>query len=424
MIIKNICLLLEALSVVICLHHLYGEKFQLDIETICLLAIDMIMMQAIDYFGLSGVWSVLIFPIIAVYCAKKFGLHIKKIIINIVLCVVIIGIVQLIVSIPICYLLKAHFVSQYILLMMNCLAFLIVTFILDKCKISRLSYMLSKEKLLIISLAICIAITAFFIVNYKKIKWLELNQGTLLLISIVLISVLSGQLGLYKVKAKTAEAELKMHKLYSDSFTGLIENIRLRQHEFDNHINTIYSQHYIYKTYDELVNAQKNYCQLITNENHFNKLLSSGNSIIIGFLYGKFIEIDKLGIEVTYKVNITDMKVEIPVYKIVEILGDLVDNAIDALVVSESYKKIHVTLEGNDNLLIEVRNESVYINQSDINNFFMKGYSKKGENRGLGLYNVKQICNDYRLKIICENIKKEGQNWLSFIVKNEKEPIN
>ena len=72
MIITNVCLLLEALSIVICLHHLYGEKFRLDIATVCLLAVDMIMMQTIDYFGWSSVWSVLIYPVLAVYCLKKF----------------------------------------------------------------------------------------------------------------------------------------------------------------------------------------------------------------------------------------------------------------------------------------------------------------------------------------------------------------
>ena len=52
MIITNVCLLLEALSIVICLHHLYGEKFRLDIATVCYLSIDMISMAAVNYLGL------------------------------------------------------------------------------------------------------------------------------------------------------------------------------------------------------------------------------------------------------------------------------------------------------------------------------------------------------------------------------------
>ncbi len=32
--ITNVCLLLEMLSIVLCLHRLYGEKFRFDIVTV------------------------------------------------------------------------------------------------------------------------------------------------------------------------------------------------------------------------------------------------------------------------------------------------------------------------------------------------------------------------------------------------------
>lgn len=108
MIVTNVCLLLEALSIVICLHHLYGEKFRLDIATVSLLAIDMILMQAIDYLGLPGMVSILIYPVIAIYCGIEFGFKLKPIIINIVLCVIIVGGMQLLIFSPICYLLDWH----------------------------------------------------------------------------------------------------------------------------------------------------------------------------------------------------------------------------------------------------------------------------------------------------------------------------
>ena len=58
-ILTNVCLLLEALSVVICLHHLYGKKFRLDIATVGLLALNMILMQSIEYLELSYTLSIL-----------------------------------------------------------------------------------------------------------------------------------------------------------------------------------------------------------------------------------------------------------------------------------------------------------------------------------------------------------------------------
>ena len=54
MIIGNISILLEALSIIMCLHYLYDKRFELDIATICLLSTDLILMQVIDYYELSS----------------------------------------------------------------------------------------------------------------------------------------------------------------------------------------------------------------------------------------------------------------------------------------------------------------------------------------------------------------------------------
>lgn len=417
MIIKNICVLIEAMSIIFCLHQLYGEKFILDKDTVCLLAVDMIMMQAIEYFKWSSIWSILIYPIIILYCGKKFGFHIKDICINLGLCVVLIAIVQLIVTFIFCYWFGIRLLSDINYLLASCIVLLMILIIFPICKVRKLAvYLKKQERLILTAIGFCIVTMLFWIIIYKELKWLEAYQAIILFICITFILILSGQLGKYKVRAKEIETELRMHKLYASTFEGLIENIRMRQHEFDNHINAIYSQHYIYSTYDELVIAQKSYCQMITRENRFNKLLSNGNPIIIGFLYGKFVEIEKLGIDIAYKIDAINMVFEVPIYKIVEILGDLINNAVDALMEDSKTKKLYVGIEEKDSLFIEVRNTSPKIDYEEISSFFKKGYSKKGENRGLGLFNVKQICHEYRLEISYYNIEIDEENWLSFQV--------
>lgn len=421
--VTNICLLLESVSLIVCLHCLYGEKFKLDIETTSYLAIHMIIMTIINYYDLPKVLTMIIYPIMAVYCGIKFRFRLKEIIANVLLCIIIIGFIQMVVALPVYYILNIESFSGYKLLFVNCMAFLIVFFILPKCNVKKLTNFLNmKGIILIISLGICFIIAIFWLVSYKGFKMLELNQAILLLISLIFALFLAGQLSKYKVRAKEVETELKMHKLYADSFQGLIENIRLRQHEFDNHINTLYSQHFIYKTYDELVKAQKDYCQLVTKENRFNKLLTVGTSVIIGFLYGKFVEIDRKGIDISYAINISDLNLGIPDYKIVEILGNLLKNAVEALEKEESLNKLFVSFtESNGLFEIEVRNESPYISYEEISTFFDKGFSKKGKDRGLGLYNVKGICEEYKLNIYCENKEIDGENWLSFKVIKEEE---
>lgn len=424
--VDRICVVLEALSIAVCLHRLYGKKFRFDIATVSLMTIEMIMMQAIDYFGWPKELSMLFYPIIAGYCVIEFGFDLKKLVINNILNAVIICILQIFIMMTLHMFEKQQIILGLKSLISNFIILILISFVFPQLKMQQILYLLKKkEKILIIALGLSIIIVFSFMITFKRINILifaDMLQYILLFTCVTFIGFLAIQMLQYKVKSKEAETELKMHKLYADSFDNLIDNIRSKQHEFDNHINTIYSQHYIFNSYDELVEAQKDYCQLVMTENRFNKLLVSGNPVIIGFLYGKFVEIDKLGIEVIYHVNIEELNIGIPIYKMVEIIGNLMQNAVEELMNSKKYNKIYISLEEEDEKLsIEIRNESDYISYADIGSFFDKGYSRKGENRGLGLFHVKTICDEYNLNISCLNKEIDKVNWISFSISNEKE---
>lgn len=426
--VDRICVVLEALSIAVCLHRLYGKKFRFDIATVSLMTIEMIMMQAIDYFGWPKELSMLFYPIIAGYCVIEFGFDLKELIINNVLNAIIMCIFQVGVATILYMLVNKQIIIGIVPLISNSLILALIIFVLPRFKIKRLADLIKdKEVILIASLIVCICIITFWLINFKKINFLghlEWLQNIIFFVCVAFIGLLAVGLGKYKIKSKEIETELKMHKLYANSFDNLIDTIRLKQHEFDNHINTIYSQHYIYNTYEELVEVQKSYCQVVSNENRFNKILNSGNRIIIGFLYGKFIEIDRLGIEIAYHIDIGEVDIGVPIYKLVEVLGNLLSNAVEAILSTKKYKRLYICMNENDEYFsIEVRNECDYINYSEIDSFFTKGYSGKGENRGLGLYHVKTICEEYKLNLICQNKEIDGSNWISFFISNKKETM-
>lgn len=422
MIINNVCLLLEALSIVFCLHYLYGEKFKLDIVTVSYLSIHMIVMVAINYFGLPKTYTMIMYLIFIVYCGVRFGFKWKEILANMVLCFTLVGGLQIVISFMSSFILNTTVFADMKLLLMNCITAIAVIIILPKCNIKRLTYYIKdKGEILLMTVCTCVVMVLFTFINYKSFKLVEAESLILLFISIIFIFILSGQLNKYKVKAKEVETELRMQKLYADSFKGMIEDIRLRQHEFNNHISMLHSMHLKYHTFDELAAALDSYGNSVIKENRFHKLLSCGNSVIIGFLYGRFVEFDKRGIDISYQVSVQELEIGVPCYKIVEILGNLMNNAVEALLVDEERKKLHVSVIENDHFFIEVRNESSYIPYKEIGTFFVKDYSKKGEKRGLGLYNVKQICDEYGLKIACDNVDIDGENWLSFEIRKEKE---
>ena len=422
MIIQNVCLLLEALSIVFCLHYLYGEKFKLDIATVSFLSIDMIIMTAINYLGLSKTYTMIIYPIIIVYCGIRFGIQVKKIIVNIILCFTLVGGLQIVTLLVFSHLVGTTLFEDIELLLANCVTTFIIIFLLPICKVKKLIYTIrDKSAVLVFTISICFFMVLFLMTGYKKYGAVVLEPVILLFCSFIFILFLSGKMNKYKVRAKEVEIELKMQKLYADSYQGLIDNIRLRQHEFNNHISMMHSLHLKYHTYEELVDVLDSYGSSVIKENRFHELLSCGNSVIIGFLYGRFVEFDKKGIEISYQVSVQEMEIGIPIHKIVEILGDLMNNAVEALLADKERNKLHVAVIESDQFWIEVRNESSYIEYKELGLFFDKDYSKKGENRGLGLYNVKQICEEYGLEISCRSVDIDEDNWLSFKICKEKE---
>ena len=417
MVIVSLGHLFEALSVVLCLHYLYGEKLRLEAVTACFVLFDVIWMSSVYYLQLGQSWSWMIYPAIVLYCVFRFGTDINSLFINNILYMAILSGIQTTIMLLCNVLLKMEELEKTGHLLINMIMFAIVAGILRKCRLKKLSDILKiREKLVVASLSVMAAGTMLFLLSYKQSEGFDGLYYAVLGVGIIVAIIAAVDIGKHRMKVREAEAELRMHRLYEASFRELIDDICAKQHEFDNHINTIYSQHHLYKTYDMLVEAQKKYCSEITVENRYNKLLSKGNPIILAFLYGKFSEIERRGIKISYRVNIGELESAVPVYKIVELLGNLLNNAADAAEGNGTGSVGIKMLESRGRIEIEVYNESEEISLERRQKFFEKKYSEKGRNRGYGLYNVKRICNEYGIEIVCDNREIDGKNCLMFSI--------
>ncbi len=96
----------------------------------------------------------------------------------------------------------------------------------------------------------------------------------------------------------------------------------------------------------------------------------------------------------------------------IEILGILLDNAIEALVQQES-RKLYAEISENPGCVrILVKNNSDYIRQDDIRHFVKAGYSTKGNDRGLGLTTVAGLVEKYDGTLRICNEEDNQVNWL------------
>lgn len=379
MIISLLYVVFEAIAVLLLLHTLYGKKICWNIYSIAFVVIDYILMLATKLFGVSQNLSVMIYPLLV------FGILGELLIGYENVAIVISNLIILIIAIVLYKKVDLHTIS--------------LTF-------------QRNSKLIGLILLLESTLVFLLIFQYKNaygkvpIKYTVIS-GIMVLIIILCIHGL-----LYRIKYQEKQAELEAYKTYSAAFSDLITQIRARQHEFDNHISALCNLHYICKDYDELVQEQSKYAKDVISNNRFHKLLVSGNPVIAGFLYGKLSSIQEQGIEVTYTFHISEFTSKIPVYLVVELVGNLLKNAVEAVKTQQVEKQIHLSCTENENeFCLGVRNRSEKIPLDEIGRFFEKGYSSKGSGRGLGLYNVKEICEKYGVDIVCDNTEIDDKNW-------------
>lgn len=414
MIISLLYVVFEAIAVLLLLHTLYGKKICWNIYSIAFVVIDYILMLATKLFGVNQNLSVMIYPLLAIYCFVQFKSKIQEIIVNIVLAVIMLLGIQLIPLLVFGILGELLIGYENVAIVISNLIILIIAIVLyKKVDLHTISLTFQRNSKLIGLILLLESTLVFLLIfQYKNaygkvpIKYTVIS-GIMVLIIILCIHGL-----LYRIKYQEKQAELEAYKTYSAAFSDLITQIRARQHEFDNHISALCNLHYICKDYDELVQEQSKYAKDVISNNHFHKLLVSGNPVIAGFLYGKLSSIQAQGIEVTYTFHISEFTSKIPVYLVVELVGNLLKNAVEAVKTQQVEKQIHLSCTENENeFCLGVRNRSEKIPLDEIGRFFEKGYSSKGSGRGLGLYNVKEICEKYGVDIVCDNTEIDDKNW-------------
>ena len=113
----------------------------------------------------------------------------------------------------------------------------------------------------------------------------------------------------------------------------MITAIRIKQHEFNNHINAIKCLPYTTKNAKELIAEQNRYCDAVLEDTEIVKLLKLESSpVLCGFLYSKLIFAQSLDIYFIYEVDPINVERYVTIHHFIEMTGILFDNAVEALV--------------------------------------------------------------------------------------------
>ena len=262
---------------------------------------------------------------------------------------------------------------------------------------------------------VAFSVTIVGIIQYKKEMETSVGQFMMLLLVGSLICILVYSWQSEKENKSKVERELQMHKMYDNSFAGLIATMRKKQHEFHNHLQAIVGMHYTFKTYEELVKEQQKYVGTLLYENKFYGLLSSNWPVLAGFLYSKFLEADAKGIGIKYTLGVELEMCRIPEFVMIEILGILLDNAIEAVEKIEN-PMIYVRLVKEESFSIQVANTIEDLTYGSVIKFFDEGYSSKKGHQGLGLHKIAEYGQRYHFEPRVLKINFEERDCLVMII--------
>ncbi|MBX4261126.1 GHKL domain-containing protein [Clostridium estertheticum] len=285
--------------------------------------------------------------------------------------------------------------GKYIMRIVFLLIELICTIIITRCNFSKIAKKVMKldSKILYyfaINLGLYIILSKF-IWEYNK----NIILDNLLVYIFIIISMISLNIFLYYYIIKISEDKkvLEVQNMYKPILLDIVEETRRRQHDFKNYLNTINAIVEV-SSEKEVKNELRKYIMSLKYSNDIiEDIIYIENIIIKAIIYNKLCEAYRLNVKFLFNVANNSLDNSLNDYEISDILNNLLDNAFQAVknATKDKIVILNICEEGNDNI-VEVKNSGRTIKPENVENIFKRGFStKKGDNRGYGLFNINEI---------------------------------
>lgn len=191
------------------------------------------------------------------------------------------------------------------------------------------------------------------------------------------------------------------------------ETLRAQSHEFSNRLHVIMGMLQM-ENYEEVKQYIREVVRYSAQEN-VNIATQIKDAALAGFLIGKLSLAREKNIELTIHINeiVPEPHDSQLTHEIITVIGNLIDNSIDALANQKS-KIIEVKLNySQQNLKIDITDSGEGLTPHMQQKIFEKGYSTKGDNRGYGLYLINESVKKLNGSI---NVDKVSDGYTKFIV--------
>lgn len=269
-----------------------------------------------------------------------------------------------------------------------------------------------------------IAITLFCFCAIELYLWKSENEFVFNQSSVILIYTASWFcLSIFLLKKlienRKQRENIHLHEQYMEMTENLLDGLYSEKHDFNKHLQAIEGLCHLetpIKAVEEIelyINSLK---EKELNKRKSTVSINTGNGVVNALLYSKNKEAEKRNINLYYLPSGKFPEFPCEKYELVQIIGNLLDNAIEYVGKLEEDERRVLLYIGQDeyNKKIEVRNTYCVEKSGKASISQIKNYSTKyGERRGYGLQNVRAITLKYHGKF---NIFQEENEFIAEIL--------
>lgn len=201
------------------------------------------------------------------------------------------------------------------------------------------------------------------------------------------------------IKIQKQKELIFTYNQYQKSLIELIDEVRQKQHDYKNHLNTLYGLAQLQNSNQMQQELAAYLEQYIFTIQDTDQILNIKDPTLSALIYSKKKVAQNQEIE--FKLHFIDEIPNYPLqkYELVEVMGNLLDNAIEAASDAKKHltiqPRISITLGTKENKkFFQVKNTFYPSQNFSPKQLFIKNFSTKNKganNRGYGLYIVKKI---------------------------------
>ncbi len=236
---------------------------------------------------------------------------------------------------------------------------------------------------------------------------------------LILLNLLNGLL--YESSSLSSKEKSTGDARFMEVFNESIARLRNRLHEEKNRTQAISMLPNMFHTHESLSAAIAEYTKVSGENKYLSRFLDIKRPFVSALIASKVMDAENLGIRVEVELGDYGLAADIDDYHLSEIFGILIDNAVEAVQERAQDQEPEMVLvriyRQYEALVIEVSNACPLLSDEVLQRLFKKGYStKKGSDRGLGLYSLRRIVEDFNASVLAFNRTTNGKNHIVFKV--------